>query len=279
MKVGIIGLGLIGGSMCRAYHEKGHTVLGADIDEVTLGWAKLSGIINDKLDDSNIGTCDLLLIAILPDAASKWLMENSSKISSNTLVIDLCGNKRQICETGFELAKKHGYTFAGGHPMAGSHKSGIKNSRGDMFNGATMIIVPHTHDDIALFDRIKQAMQPAGFGKFTFTTAENHDQMIAFTSQLAHVVSNAYIKSPRSHTHDGMSAGSYRDLTRVAWLDENMWSKLFLANRDNLISEISFLIDSLNEYKAALEVQDEKKLKELLRDGRIAKEKVDGKVD
>ena len=106
MKVGIIGLGLIGGSMCRAYHEKGHTVLGADIDEVTLGWAKLSGIINDKLDDSNIGTCDLLLIAILPDAASKWLMENSSKISSNTLVIDLCGNKRQICETGFELAKK-----------------------------------------------------------------------------------------------------------------------------------------------------------------------------
>ena len=276
MKIGMIGLGLIGGSMARAYKTDGHTVFAIDTDPVTLGWAKLSGVIDAELTPETIPECELIMPAVLPEAAAKWLIDNSEYISKDALVIDLCGTKRYICKIGFELAEKYGYTFAGGHPMAGTHLSGIKNSRADLFCGQPMVIVPPRADDITLFARIKDALSPAGFGKFTFTTAEEHDKMIAFTSQLAHVVSNAYIKSPRSAIHSGVSAGSYRDMTRVAWLNENMWTQLFLENRDNLICEIDFLIKSLSEYKNALESEDAEYLRTLLRDGRIAKEISDG---
>lgn len=276
MTVGIIGLGLIGGSMARAYQGAGHTVLGSDTNKVTEGWAELSGIINGHIAEaSDIRKCELILIAICPEAAVQWLKNNSEYISKDALVIDLCGNKRIVCEAGFELADKFGYTFAGGHPMAGLNVSGIKNSSEDLFRDQPMVVVPPKYDDIALYDRIKRALAPAGFGKITYTTAEAHDEMIAFTSQLAHVVSNAYVKSPRATSHKGMSAGSYKDLTRVARLDENMWSELFMENKDNLTKEIDMLIDELTKYRDAMNEGDQKRLTELLRDGRIAKEIAD----
>ncbi len=276
MTVGIIGLGLIGGSMAKAYHNAGHTVLGLDTHKVTQGWAELSGVINGNLENTeSIGKCDLILIAICPEAAVQWLKDNSAYISKDALVIDLCGNKRIVCETGFAVAAEYGYTFAGGHPMAGTHLAGIKNSREDLFRDQPMVIVPPKHDDIALYDRIKQALAPAGFGKITYTTAEKHDEMIAFTSQLAHVVSNAYIKSPRATAHSGMSAGSYKDMTRVALLNENMWAELFMENSDNLANEINLLIDELTKYRDALVDGDRERMTELLREGRIAKEIAD----
>lgn len=276
MTVGIIGLGLIGGSMAKAYHLAGHTVLGQDIHKVTEGWAQLSGITNGNLDNTaDIAKCELILIAICPEAAVEWLRCNSQYISKDALVIDLCGNKRIVCEAGFALAEEYGYTFAGGHPMAGLHVSGIKNSREDLFRDQPMVIVPSRYDDIVLYDRIKHALAPAEFGKITYTTAEEHDKMIAFTSQLAHVVSNAYVKSPRATAHNGMSAGSYKDLTRVARLDENMWSELFMENRDNLTCEIDILINELAKYRDAMNDGDREKLTELLREGRIAKEIAD----
>ena len=269
MTVGIIGLGLIGGSMAKAYHNAGHTVLGLDTHKVTQGWAELSGIINGNLDNkADIGKCDLILIAICPEAAVEWLGENSEYIRKDALVIDLCGNKRIVCEAGFALAGKFGYTFAGGHPMAGLHVSGIKNSQADLFLDQPMVVVPPRHDDIALYDRIKHALAPAGFGKITYTTAEEHDRMIAFTSQLAHVVSNAYVKSPRATAHKGMSAGSYKDLTRVARLDENMWSELFLQNKDFLLGELKVLIDNLTEYHKAISDGNRDALMALLTDGK-----------
>ena len=117
-----------------------------------------------------------------------------------------------------------------------------------------------------------------GFGKISYTTAEKHDELIAFTSQLAHVVSNAYVKSPTARNHDGFSAGSYRDMTRVAWLNEKMWTELFMENRDCLIREIDIIVNALNEYRTAMENDDAETLENLLRDGRIAKEQIDGKT-
>ena len=278
MKTGIVGLGLIGGSMAKAYKKSGQTVFGADINEITLGYALLSGIADEKLTDENIGECDLILLAVNPDIACTWLSENASKISANTMVIDLCGTKRLICETGFALAKEYGFTFVGGHPMAGIHLSGIKNSREDMFTGAPMVIVPPIHDDIALYEKIECLLVPAHFGKVTFTTAEEHDRIIAYTSQMAHVVSNAYAKSPiaQEKNHVGISAGSYKDLTRVAWLSETMWTELFMENRDNLVNEIDHMIEKLTEYKNAMQNEDRDSLCALLREGRIAKENADG---
>lgn len=276
MTVGIIGLGLIGGSMARAYKKSGFTVLGCDTNDVVLSWAKLNGIADENLTKDNIPDCDLILLAITPKSAAKWLEDNAPSIEKTTLVMDLCGTKRYICSVGFALAEKYGFTFVGAHPMAGSHIGGIKNSRADLFKDETVVLVPPCRDDIALFDRAKKALAPAGFARYTFTTADAHDEMIAYTSQLAHVVSNAFVKSPRAQTHSGISAGSYRDLTRVAQLDVNMWTELFLENHDNLSNELGLIISSLQEYKDAIDSGNAELLASLLQAGVDAKEKADG---
>lgn len=276
MTVGIIGLGLIGGSMARAYKNSGFTVLGCDTNDVVLSWAKLNGIADENLTKDNIPDCDLILLAITPKSAAKWLEDNAPSIEKTTLVMDLCGTKRYICSVGFALAEKYGFTFVGAHPMAGSHIGGIKNSRADLFKDETVVLVPPCRDDIALFDRAKKALAPAGFARYTFTTADAHDEMIAYTSQLAHVVSNAFVKSPRAQTHSGISAGSYRDLTRVAQLDVNMWTELFLENHDNLSNELGLIISSLQGYKDAIDSGNAELLASLLQAGVDAKEKADG---
>ncbi|MBQ3086061.1 MAG: prephenate dehydrogenase [Clostridia bacterium] len=274
--IGIVGLGLIGGSMARAYKLAGWSVLGADLDQTTLGYAVIANIINRPLDDTNISKCDVLMLALYPQATITWLQNNASKIPSTCTVIDLCGTKKSVCEAGFALAKEHGFLFVGGHPMAGTQFSGIKYSRSNLFKGAPMVIVPPVYDDIALLDRIKKLLAPAGFGQISVTTAEKHDRMIAFTSQLAHVVSNAYIKSPTAAQHGGFSAGSYKDMTRVAWLNEEMWTQLFIENSDALTDELDVLIQSLTQYRNSIASHDADTLKSLLRDGRIAKETIDG---
>jgi prephenate dehydrogenase len=181
-----------------------------------------------------------------------------------------------IVEKGMELAKEHGFTYVGGHPMAGTQFSGYKYSKADLFSGAPMVIVPPKYDDVLLYDKIKTLLSPAGFGSITVTTAEKHDETIAFTSQLAHVVSNAYIKSPTARKHPGLSAGSYKDMTRVAWLNPEMWTQLFLDNRDNLIRETDTIIRNLEAYRKALEDNDRETLMQLLAEGRALKEEIDG---
>jgi len=276
MTVGICGLGLIGGSMAKAYHEAGHTVLAHDINESALGYAELAAIIDGRLTDDTLSSCDLLLIALYPQGAVQYLAEIAPRIAPHTVVIDLCGTKKKICECGFSLAKEYGFTFVGGHPMAGTQYSGIKYAKATLFKNAPMVLVPPVFDDIAFLDHIKTLLAPAGFGKISVTTAENHDRMIAFTSQLAHVVSNAYVKTPTAQEHRGFSAGSYKDLTRVAWLNEHMWTELFLENKEPLLFEIDHIIQSLSEYRDAIATDDADTLRGLLRDGRIAKETVDG---
>lgn len=276
MKVGILGLGLIGGSMARAYAVAGHTVYAADLDESTLSFAMLSGAVHGRLDEETIPTCELLLLAIYPGGSAKWLEDNGRLVDSGALVLDLCGIKQEVCKRCFPVARKYGFTFVGGHPMAGSHFSGFKYSRADLYKGAPMVLVPPRFDDIDLLQRVKDAMAPCGFGMFSVTTAEEHDRMIAFTSQMPHVLSNAFIKSPTARQHKGFSAGSYKDLTRVAWLNAPMWSELFLENRDNLLFELNTYLDSLTAYRDALEAGDGERLTALLEAGKKAKEEVDG---
>ena len=276
MKVGILGLGLIGGSMARAYAVAGHTVYAADLDESTLSFAMLSGAVHGRLDEETIPACELLLLAIYPGGSAKWLEDNGRLVDSGALVLDLCGIKQEVCKRCFPVARKYGFTFVGGHPMAGSHFSGFKYSRADLYKGAPMVLVPPRFDDIDLLQRVKNAMAPCGFGMFSVTTAEEHDRMIAFTSQMPHVLSNAFIKSPTAPQHKGFSAGSYKDLTRVAWLNAPMWSELFLENRENLLFELNTYLDSLTAYRDALEARDGERLTALLEAGKKAKEEVDG---
>ena len=276
MIVGILGLGLIGGSIARAYALEGHTVYAAEKDESMLSFAILAGAVHGRLDPDTISQCDLILLAIYPDGSAGWLEENAAFVSPNALVLDCCGIKKEICSRCFPLAKQHGFTFVGGHPMAGSQFSGFKYSRANLFEGAPMVLVPPVFDNMALLDRVRQALEPCRFGSFSVTTAEEHDKKIAFTSQLAHIVSNAYVKSPTALEHKGFSAGSYKDLTRVAWLNPRMWSELFLENRDNVLFELDHLIQSLTAYRDAVARHDMAQLQSLLEEGKRRKEEVDG---
>ncbi len=276
MKVGILGLGLIGGSLARAYALAGHTVYAAERDESMLSFAMLAGAVHGKLDRDIIPQCDLLLLAIYPDGSASWLEENAPFISPTALVLDCCGIKREICRRCFPVAEKHGFTFVGGHPMAGSQFSGFKYSRANLFRGQPMVLVPPVFDDIHLLQRVKDALAPCEFGTFSVTTAEEHDRMIAFTSQMPHILSNAFIKSPTASSHKGFSAGSYRDLTRVAWLNAPMWAELFMENKDFTLSELDTYIESLTAYRDAIAADDLETLTALLEEGKRRKEEVDG---
>ena len=276
MTVGILGLGLIGGSLARAYALEGHTVYAIQRNENMLAFAMLSGAVHGKLDETTIPECDLLLLAIYPDGCASWLEANAHLVKKDALVIDCCGIKEEICRRCFPLAENFGFTFIGGHPMAGTQFSGFKYSRANLFNGAPMVLVPPRFDDMDLLDRIKSALAPCGFGSFSVTTAQEHDRLIAFTSQMPHVISNAFIKSPTAASHKGFSAGSYKDLTRVAWLNAPMWAELCMENRENMLFELESYINSLQAYKTALQNQDLDGLTALLEEGKLRKEEVDG---
>lgn len=276
MQVGILGLGLIGGSLARAYAKAGHSVYACEQDADMLTFAQLAGAVDDILDESTIPNCDLILLAIYAEGSAQWLERNGKYISKSALVIDCCGIKQVICERCFQLSNRYGFTFVGGHPMAGSHKSGFKYSRSNLFQGAPMVLVPPRFDDPELYQRIKDALAPCNFGSFSVTTAEEHDKMIAFTSQMPHILSNAYIKSPTAMQHKGFSAGSYKDLTRVAWLNPKMWAELFLSNKENVLFELDTYIENLLKYKTALIDNDDDALIALLDEGRKRKEEVDG---
>ena len=275
MVVGVVGLGLIGGSAAKAYKAAGHTVYAFDINRQIVGFAQLEGTVDAELSEANISGCNLLLLTATPHAVVGYISENACKVSRETLVIDFCGTKRAVCEKGFALAAEYGCPYVGGHPMAGLQYSGYKYSKPTLFSGASFIIVPAVHDDIVLLDTVKQSLHPLGFKKFVVTTADFHDRMIAYTSQMCHVVSNAFIKSPSAKFHRGYSAGSFRDFTRVSRLNENMWTELFLDNKEHLLNELDLLINSLHEYREAIAADDAETLRALLRDGRIAKEEAE----
>ncbi len=275
MKVGIVGLGLIGGSFAKAYSGAGCTVLGFDTSDEVMKAAIECTAVSRRLEETDLAELDLVLVALYPEAAVNYIVANASKFGEQTCVIDLCGVKESVCPKCFAAAEEYGFTYVGGHPMAGLQYSGFKYSRDNLFRGSSMIIVPPESADFELLSRVKELLLPCEFGKITITNAKNHDAMIAYTSQMAHVVSSAYIKSPSSSMHRGYSAGSYKDLTRVAKLNEDMWTELFFANRESLLSEIDIFIKEMKKYREALYKRDKESMRELLKEGRIAKEKSD----
>ena len=276
MKVGILGLGLIGGSLARAYSDAGYQVYVCDLNEDMLAFAQLAGAAKGELTDEMIPQCELILLAIYPEGSAGWLEEKASLVHPLALVIDCCGVKRQVVERCFPLAEQYGFTFVGGHPMAGTQFSGFKYSRANLFRGQPMVLVPPRFDDVELLQRVKDALEPCGFGHFSVTTAADHDRMIAFTSQMPHILSNAFIKSPTALDHKGFSAGSYKDLTRVAWLNAPMWAELFLENQDYILNELNIYIQALQCYRDAIEANDMDTLVKLLEEGKKRKEEVDG---
>ncbi len=275
MNIAVVGLGLIGGSLARALKTLENVqVLGYDIDESTVLQAKLYGAISEELTTDNLKECEYIFVALYPKATEKFLTDNLENISPDAVVVDCAGVKTSICKTCFDIAKKGGFRFIGGHPMAGTHFSGFKYSRATMFDKASMILVPDKDEKIETLEKLKAILVKIGFKSVTITTAAEHDRIIAYTSQLAHVVSNAYVKSPNARVHKGFSAGSYKDLTRVAKLSPGMWTELFLENKENLTEEIDGIITELQKYSDAIKKDDRETLYELLEEGSKIKSEV-----
>ena len=278
-RVGILGLGLMGGSFAKALHEGGAEVYAWNRTRSTLELAMIE-TIDGELDDETVPTCELIVLAGYPKVSIEWLRTMAPRISPGAIVIDVVGVKKVVCDECFDIARDREWHFVGCHPMAGTQYSGFAHARANMFHKAPMVVVPPAMDDFERLDvleRLKALLEPCGFGSFTLSTAEYHDEVIAFTSQLAHVVSNAYVKSPSARVHKGFSAGSYKDLTRVARLNATMWTELFLDNAENLSSEIGILIDNLQQYKDAIDAGDADRLKALLEEGDRRKREVDGR--
>lgn len=272
MNIGIVGLGLIGGSMAKAIKVRtAHTVFGADIDRDTLMLARISGAMDAPLDEQTIGQCDILMLGICPQAAITWMESHVHLISKTAVVVDLCGVKRKLVDALTPMAKAHGFTYIGGHPMAGRERGGFTSASDDLYVGASMILTPDEHSDVLVLEKLKALYLDAGFANITFSNPDDHDRIISYTSQLAHIASSAYVKSPEAQQRRGFSAGSFRDMTRVARLDEKMWTELFMADRDYLAQELRLYIENLTPYLAALEANDVPAMEELLKEGRLLK--------
>ena len=276
MKVGIVGLGLIGGSMAKAIKKKtAHTVLAWDVSEQVRAGVKLAEAADGFLDNGDPSECDLILLAIYPEATVDYVKKFASKFKRGAMVVDCAGVKRIVCEPLERVAKEHGFIFCGAHPMAGIERKGFAYATAHLFDGATMILTPYTGTDIGEMNNLSMFFKSIGFARMQVATDKEHDQMIAYTSQLAHVVSSAYIKSELSPKFKGFSAGSFHDMTRVAKLNESMWTELFLANSDYLSEEIDDLIARLQAYSRVIREKDADALKALLKEGKEKRLAVD----
>ena len=272
MNVGIVGLGLIGGSMAKSIKARtSHTVWGVDLDAETMTMARMCGAVDAPLTSENLSRCDLILVAIRPGAAIEWVRRNADTISKSAILVDLCGVKRVVVESIAPIAEQHGFAYIGGHPMAGKERGGFTSSTDSLYVGASMILTPDRRTDMQLLETLKAFFLDIGFAGLTFSDPEEHDRIIAFTSQLAHIVSSAYVKSPEAQRRRGFSAGSFQDMTRVARLDEDMWTELFLDDADYLTKELDIFIENLSAYSAALKDKNAETLHALLKDGREKK--------
>ena len=276
MVIGVVGLGLIGGSMAKALKENTkHTVLGYDIKLSEIYAAELVGSVDGALGDENIGECDFVIVAAYPQGVIDFVKNNAKKFKKGAIVIDCGGTKRVVCRELYPVADENGFEFIGGHPMAGTQFSGFRHSRANLYKGATMLLAPQDKTSIEIREKARDLFLEMGFGRVQFTTPEQHDRVIGYTSQLPHIISNAYVKSPNALDQRGFSAGSYKDLSRVARLNEPMWTELFLENRENIIFEIDALIENLKQYSDAIKANDADALIALLRDGTQKKERAD----
>ncbi len=267
-KTAVIGLGIIGGSICRALRKAGCFVAGGDLDGMTLSYAKNQGYIQEEAE--NLTEYDAVFLAVPPRAAIALL--ESAEFKEGAFVADVCGIKAEIERAVFSAPRR--YRYIGLHPMAGKETSGILSSSAEMFDGANLIVTVSPKTDKSAIEEALDYARMMNFGRITECTAEEHDKRIALTSQLAHLVSSAYVKSPSARGCEGFTGGSFQDMTRIAGVDERIWSQLYLYNRANILTELDCLIENLKVYRDAVFQGDEVTLSAELKAGRLLREEI-----
>ncbi len=273
--IAIIGLGLIGGSLAKAIAQyTDYHIMARNRTRATLLQAIEDRAVHEELTDENIGQADMLILGLYPEEAVEYMEKIGDRLKKGALVIDVSGIKRYICEKMPPIAEKHGFVFVGTHPMAGKEKGGYFNSEAALFKGASFIITPTDERSAEQVEWLRNFSSRIGFGMQVVCSPEEHDRMIAFTSQLPHVLANAYVQSPQCLHHKGFSAGSYRDVSRVARLNEHLWAELFLQNSDALTGELELLIKNITEMCDAIKANDRETLERILGRGRMVKEEL-----
>ncbi|MBE6680119.1 MAG: prephenate dehydrogenase [Ruminococcaceae bacterium] len=268
MNIFITGLGLIGGSLAKAISIRtNHTVFGADKNEDTIKKAIECGAIHKSGTADDLAIADIVIVALYPAATVRFIKENLAVFKKDAIIVDTCGVKNEVFDGLRDLLKDKCVNFIGGHPMAGIERSGFDYSFESLFDGASMILCPEICKDDTAVQTLSGFFTSLGFGKITISTADHHDKVIAFTSQLAHVVSSAYVHGKYATEHKGFSAGSFKDMTRVARLNADMWTELFFENRENLSVACGELIENLEKFKTALDTLNREKMHALLTNG------------
>ncbi len=273
MTIGIIGLGLIGGSFAKAVKAlTPHRVLALDTNPEVCRRALESGAADEIISPDALSRCDVVIVALYPGLTVRFILENLARFKPGAVIMDVCGVKRFVCAQLTEAARDAGVHFVGAHPMAGKETAGFENAHARLFENASLILMEDA--DAGALETVRALGESLGFSKSVLTTPEMHDEIIALTSQLAHIISNAFVKSPTAKRQAGFSAGSFQDLTRVAQLNEAMWSELFLLNRDYLTNELTLFIENVRQVRDAIAFDDAPTLCRLLRDGSDTKKSI-----
>lgn len=273
-KVAIIGLGLMGGSIAKALKLSGkYKIMGFDISEDTIALANSQNLIDTWWDGVSEIDSDVTILALSPTLAKRFINDKISLLKKGSILTDICGVKQDIVDFAEEKAKEYGINFVGGHPMAGRAVNGFENSVDSLFASRSYIFTKTRNTQPEALEVLSQMAYDLGCSDVTVTTPDKHDKLIAFTSQLPHILAGTYVKSPASDEHKGFSAGSYHDVSRVASVDENLWSELFLLNKENLLCEIEIFLKNLTAYKDAISNNDRQGVMEIIKEGRILKER------
>lgn len=264
----------MGGSIAKALKKTNkYYVIGYNRTEEITKRALSDGAIDEIWDGVSPIDADITVLAVNPNVAFKLLETLPSLLKKGSILTDICGVKAEIVKMGEAVCKEKGIFFIGGHPMAGRERNGYDYSTEDLFFNRSYIFTETANSDKETLNKLSQLALDIGCSDVTITSPEYHDKMIAYTSQIPHILAGAYMNSPTSATHKGYSAGSYHDVSRVASVDENLWSQLFLSNKDNLLYEIDILIRNLQDYKEAVARNDQNRLSGIIKTGRILKER------
>ncbi len=264
MKILVVGLGLIGGSYAASLSNKGHKVYGVDINNESLDYALNKKWIVSGASDAGyfISDMDMIIICLYPKLILEFLVKYSKYFKEGQIITDVCGVKSSFVEEATKLA--YPATYLSHHPMAGKEKVGIKYSDSRIFIGANFLITPFSDNDQAIEVLKKMAIE-MGFGRITVMSPKRHDQMIGFTSQLTHAIAVSLVNSDHDNETKNFIGDSYRDLTRIAMINESLWSELFLENKEALLTHIESFENELNVLKNALYEDDKDRLNELFR--------------
>ena len=263
----IVGLGLIGGSYAMGFKNNGYHVSAIDTNSVSSSFALENGLIDSGAtdpDDNLINLADLCIFALYPHVITNWIRENQFKFKSGAVLSDVTGVKSPIVYDIQEMLRPD-LEFIAAHPMAGKEVYGVQNSDDRIFSEANYIVVPTDRNTFNAIEMCKAIGETLGFARISSLPPRAHDEMIGFVSQLTHIIAMCLMTCSKSEHLVDYTGDSFRDLTRIARINENMWTELFLLNKDALLTEIKTFSDELNQIYTMLQEEDADGLKEKMR--------------